>query len=128
MSRTSGGAGAYTGARATHLTGLAPAFELAHALFLVATLDCDPVVEALELAGQIRDRFVGLLEFGRELLGDGLGGTDDVGLELSGGLADCAVDALASGRGDAAWAVGAQALAQRVDFLAELNADRFGAA
>src|SRR6202007_161001 len=95
------------------------AFELAHALLLVAALDRDPVVEALELARQIGDRLVGLLELGRELLGDRLGGGDDVGLDLNGGVAGRPIHALARCRGYAARALGAQALAQPVDFLSE---------
>src|SRR4029077_3343256 len=99
------------------LAGLAStlaAFELAHALLLVAALDRDPVVEALELARQIGNRLVGLLELGRELLGDRLGGGGDVRPDRNGGGADRAIHALARCRGYAARALGAQALAQPV--------------
>src|SRR5262249_48538321 len=100
------------------LTRLATApLELAHALLLVPALDSDPVVEALELARQVGDRLVGMLEFSRKLLGDRLRRADNFGFELSRGVADYAPRA-----------VGAQALAQHVDFLAKLDAHGLRAA
>ena len=53
------------------LASLAPttaAFELAYTLFLVAALDSDPIVEALELACQAGQRLVSLLQLGIKML------------------------------------------------------------
>ncbi len=40
------------------------ALEFSQALVLVAGLDCDSIVEAVEFVGEISERFAGLFQFG----------------------------------------------------------------
>src|SRR5271156_5348245 len=48
--------------------GAALAFEFSQALILVARLNCDPVVEAVELVCEVGQRFAGLLQLEAEFL------------------------------------------------------------